>query len=136
MRLIHRNSLSSSSRIMRIVLAGGLFIVLLILFTVPPATLPLPACVFHSVTGHSCLTCGMTRSLHAMLHGELAASFRYHLLGPAVFAGMLLCLILFAFEAVSGNRLSFNLSGALKKQAVALLAAVWFLYWGARLFTE
>jgi hypothetical protein len=121
---------------MKVLLAAGLFLILLILFIVPPANLPLPVCAFHSITGHSCLTCGMTRSLHAILHGDLSASLRYHLLGPGVFVGMILCLVIFAAEAISGNHFSFNLSGTVKKQAVTLLAIVWFVYWGARLFTE
>ena len=105
-------------------------------FLVPPANLPLPACAFHSITGHSCLTCGMTRSLHAILHGDLAASIRYHLFGPAIFLGMLLCLMSFAAEAISGRRYALRAGGKMWGRAVPMFAVLWFVYWGVRLAAE
>jgi hypothetical protein len=136
MKQIWQTYLSPKHRITRAVLGGCIFLVLLILFLVPPAHMPLPACAFHSITGHSCLTCGMTRSLHAMTHGDLAAAVRYHLFGPAIFFGALLFVLFFAAEAISGRKLSLQLSGRMKKHAAMLFAIVWLAYWGARLFTE
>jgi hypothetical protein len=136
MRQIRQTNLSSKHRITRAVLGGCAFLGLLILFIVPPAHLPLPACAFHSITGHSCLTCGMTRSLHAITHGDLAASLHYHLFGPVLFFGALLSVLFFAAEAISGRKLSLQLGGRMKKHAAILLAMVWLVYWGARLFTE
>ena len=33
---------------------------------------PLPGCVFYQFTGLYCPGCGMTRALHALVHGDLA----------------------------------------------------------------
>lgn len=56
---------------------------------VPPrawAALP-DLCLFHRCFGLPCPTCGLTRSWSALLHGQVAAAFRYHLLGPLALAG-------------------------------------------------
>jgi hypothetical protein len=35
-----------------------------------------PGCTFHKLTGWNCPGCGATRSLHALLHGDLPAALR------------------------------------------------------------
>jgi hypothetical protein len=136
MRMIRQADMRVEHRIAKAFMSGGLFFGLLILFLVPPANLPLPACAFHSITGHSCLTCGMTRSFHAVLHGDLAASIRYHLFGPAVFLGMLLCLMIFSAEAISGRRYALWAGGKVWSRVACMAAILWFVYWGARLTAE
>jgi hypothetical protein len=135
MKRIHQNNLSIEQRIVRTFMAGGLLLFLSILLFVPPSDLPF-TCIFHSVTGHSCLTCGMTRSLHAMMHGDWIASFRYHLFGPAVFVGMLLCFIVFTVEAIRGKHLAVDAGRNVRKRAFIMLAVVWIVYWGSRLVAE
>jgi len=84
------------------------------------------------------MTCGMTRSLHAMAHGEWSASIRYHLFGPAVFLGMLLYFIIFIAEAISGKRsaMSMLIDRKIKAQVLFVIALVWIVYWGTRLAAE
>ena len=136
MRWICPTNIAADRRKARAVLAGGLFLGLLVLFLVPPAKLPVPACAFHSITGHSCLTCGLTRSLHAVLHGDLADSFRYHLFGPAVLLGLLLCLGVFVAESVGGRRMAPSVGRSLRNGIIGATAILWFLYWGIRLALE
>lgn len=50
--------------------------------------LPPIVCPFHAVTGLPCLTCGATRALVALLHGEVAHSFRTNPLVPAAAAAL------------------------------------------------
>lgn len=123
-------------RMTNAVLAAGLFFGLLTLFLVSPADLPLPACTFHSITGHSCMTCGMTRSIHAISHGDLAASVRYHLLGPAALLAMLLGFVIFAAQAVSGRPFAIFMSRKTRSRVVIAFAVVWLVYWGVRLIVE
>ena len=136
MKRFRRIMLSREQRIARGLLASVLLLGFLVLFLVPPDRLPLPRCVFHSITGHNCLTCGMTRSLHAVLHGQWAESLRHHLFGPAVFAGMLLLLSACAAEAATGRRYVFPGAGKAGLRIGAACAVVWLLYWGFRLAAE
>jgi len=123
-------------RMTKALLAAALFVMIATVYVVPPEDSPFPTCEFHALTGHSCLTCGMTRSLHAISHGELIESVRHHLMGPAVFIVMLLSFIVLFLEAASGKRLRIDMGRRTRWQAVVLFAVVWLTYWGARLITE
>lgn len=37
-----------------------------------------PRCVFKTLTGYDCPGCGFQRAMHAMLHGDVAAAWRYN----------------------------------------------------------
>ena len=136
MNVTWHNDLSRGYRLIKALVAAGLIFGVGLLFLVPPEDIPFTTCEFYSLTGHSCLTCGMTRSLHAISHGELTESLRYHLMGPAVFIVMLLSFIVLALEVVSGKQLAINPGGWGRRQVVLLFAVIWLTYWGARLITE
>jgi hypothetical protein len=135
LKLNRPTDLSLEHRILKMLLAGGLFLGLVILFFVPPQNIPF-TCLFHAITGHSCLTCGMTRSLHAMIHGDWVASFQYHLFGPAVFMGMLLCLIIFTADAIQGKHSRIATDTKIRRYAIGMTAIVLLAYWGSRLASE
>ena len=50
--------------------------------------LPWPQCAFHTLTGHPCATCGMTRSAIQFFHGHFFAAMRWN---PLVFG--VLCVL-------------------------------------------
>lgn len=56
-----------------------------------------PQCLFHALTGLDCPGCGAARALHALLHGRIAAAFRFN---PA----LLLYLPLLAVAAIHAGR--------------------------------
>jgi len=47
--------------------------------------LPWPQCAFHTMTGHPCATCGMTRSAIQFFHGHFLAALRWN---PLVFVAL------------------------------------------------
>jgi hypothetical protein len=107
---------------------------------VHPQSSPLPHCTFHSLTGHSCPTCGMTRSLHALAHGDLQAALEHHPLGPGL--GLLLVAfnVLLISEILMGRRLELN-AGRLTRRgflcvAVGLGFCLWMGAWAIRLDRE
>ena len=136
MTITWHSNLSRGHRVIKALVAAGVILVAALLFLGPPENLPFTTCEFHALTGHSCLTCGMTRSLHAISHGALTESLRYHLMGPAVFILMLLSFIVLALEVMSGKRLEIDTGGRNRRQVVLLFAVVWLTYWGVRLVTE
>ncbi len=40
--------------------------------------LPWPVCLFHSITGHPCLTCGATRCAIAFFHGQFFTAWKWN----------------------------------------------------------
>jgi hypothetical protein len=136
MKRICEASMPLERRIAMIAIAGAICLGLWIVSTVPPANLPMERCVFHSITGYSCLTCGMTRSLHAIACGNLSASIRYHLFGPVVFMGMLVCFAAVSAEAFSGKKVISKFRWKTWKPVFAILTFAWFAYWAIRLAAE
>ena len=136
MNIINENVISRDLRVRKLLLASGLLLVLAVLFLMPPENTPFAACGFHALTGHSCLTCGMTRSLHAMSHGQLIASLRYHMMGPVIFVGVFLFSLTLLVEGMMGKRIRLAQGKRYTKQTAWLFAIVWLVYWGARLIVE
>ena len=73
-------------------------------------TLPaLPACVFRAATGVPCPTCGTTRGVFALLHGDLRSALRFNPLSAVVVAVLIRrCFVLFTqgtrFSVLADNR--------------------------------
>ncbi len=82
-------------------------------------------CPFLRLTGRPCPTCGLTRSWSALLHGDLAASFRFHAWGPLLLAGIPVWLGLGWHQ----GRLP-----RIPRIALWALGSAWVLYAVARMF--
>ncbi len=102
-----------SSRIERILAAAGASGMLVgaaaIWYFDPSRAGFFPVCPLFSLTGFACPGCGMTRGLHAFLHGDIASALGFNALLP-------LFLVLFGFGfltlvsyAARGKRLPFSL---------------------------
>ena len=52
------------------------------------ARLPMPPCVFHTLTGLPCITCGATRSAFQFLHGHFVASLVFNPLAFITFCSV------------------------------------------------
>ncbi|MFH0992603.1 MAG: DUF2752 domain-containing protein [bacterium] len=134
MQISRTKTLSPNQRLTKILLAAGLILVMAALFIVPLDNFQ--SCAFHSLTGYSCLTCGMTRSLHAILHGDLVGSLRFHLFGPILFLCVLLFSIVLWLEIVSGRGLKLKTTRGHLKHFTVLFLVFWLVYWAGRILTE
>ena len=63
-----------------------------------------PVCPLYAMTGLACPGCGMTRGLHALLHGNVAGALDYNLLLPAIlfFFGYLFVSLVLTFARGRG----------------------------------
>lgn len=80
-----------------LLILGGTAVVLsgltILFFSTPGQSWYLPQCTFFRLTGLHCPGCGTTRSLHAFLHGNFLAAFRYNvLLYLLLTVALLLCI--------------------------------------------
>jgi hypothetical protein len=64
-----------------------------------------PPCLFHALTGLQCPGCGLTRGLHALLHGDVVTAWRFN---PLLFIVLPPVVALGVWEALrfAGARLS------------------------------
>jgi putative Mn2+ efflux pump MntP len=128
--------LSAAQRRWRVLLAGGLGLVVVGFSFLNPENFPSPACTFRELTGYSCFTCGLTRSLLAVAHGHLSSSLGYHLLGPLIFLGMITAMVALGAEAVAGRRLNPARTAKFWPGVLVTLVLVWMTYGGIRLALE
>ena len=54
----------------------------LLFFYNPAVGQPILPCFFHELTGLDCIGCGLTRAMHALLHGDIIAALSYNLIMP------------------------------------------------------
>ncbi len=77
-----------------------------LLFLHPPADAGgfYPPCVWHAATGTHCPGCGITRALHALLHGRILAALDHNAAGLLVFLAAAAVLLQPAWIALRENR--------------------------------
>ncbi len=84
--------------------------------------LSLPACSFLARTGWPCPTCGLTTSLAAMAHGDVALACRAHPFGVAVFLALLAAGLAGGMDLLTAGEI-FNKKDVLRPRAWWALAA-------------
>jgi hypothetical protein len=128
--------LSVHARAVRAGLASALTVVLGAILMSGPEGIAFSRCLFRELTGMSCLTCGLTRSLQAAFHGHLEASFTFHLLGPFVLAGTLVLALVWAAETFTGRRFSSFQSARRLRHVFPWMVSIWVVYGVARVIFE
>ena len=71
----------------------------------PTRPLPFDVCFLKRLTGLSCPTCGLTRSVCHLLQGDVTGSLAMHPAGIPVVIGLVGWIAWSGFEAVRGRRL-------------------------------
>lgn len=101
-----------------------------------PTELNIVTCHFLKITGHSCPTCGMSRSLHAASHFNFRDSFSFHLMGPFLFLTLIFLLVFFSVELLMNKKVLANIKPAFRKNIFIGIAGTWFFYYLVRLYRE
>ena len=121
--------LSRWQRRNRFWLALSALTILAILFFWNPEQHPITNCQFHELTGISCPTCGLSRSLHAAVRLNLLQSLQFHATGWLVALGLFASFAFLLAEAISGKKLSIPLLAGKKKWLLIGLFAIWLISW-------
>ncbi|NOY75543.1 MAG: DUF2752 domain-containing protein [Kiritimatiellaeota bacterium] len=69
-----------------------------------------PKCIFKTMTGHPCITCGLSRAFCAISHGQFAQAMQFHIFSAIWY----LVFLLFAIFGVFSLCLSFQREGQTK----------------------
>ncbi len=93
------------------------------------------SCLFHKLTGKPCLTCGITRSLQAALHGRLLLALRWNpfgfilVLGTTLYVPYALTVVLFRLPPLHVQLTRRWEKPALLVLLLALVIANWIYLW-------
>ncbi|WP_165390106.1 DUF2752 domain-containing protein [Leptolyngbya iicbica] len=95
---------------------------------------PFPPCLFQWAFGFPAPSCGLTRSVVALMAGDWSRSLSYHLFGP-VFVVLATALTLAtSFELVTRRSLVHWYEGLWRSRSAVLLLSLYVMYYGLRLW--
>lgn len=57
-------------------------------------------CIFKSITGIPCPSCGLTRGFRALLKGDIVSAFNYNILTIPIFIFLLILIFLFIIDLI------------------------------------
>ncbi len=93
-------------------------------------------CKFHQLTGLSCPTCGMSRSLYELTQFNLLGSLKMHLFGPIIYLIATFLFFKLFLEIISGRSLTIGMSSRFIKISIISLGIAWVVYWLVRMAME
>ena len=93
-------------------------------------------CYFHEITGHSCPSCGLTRSFHAIAQLNFQQAIELHPIGIIIYLLLVIFLLKFILEIILRKEIRVSLNAWVKKFALAGVLFVWMGLWIIRLLNE
>lgn len=86
----------------------------------------MPKCPFYTLTGLQCPSCGNTRALHALLHGNFSEAMAYNAMAP-VLVGL--------FVVISWLSLAKRMPVTARPLKIAVIAyiAIYLIWWAIRI---
>jgi len=94
------------------------------------------SCPFHELTGVSCLSCGMTRSIAALGNGDLTSALGFHPFGPVLMLAMALSAFGLLAEALSGQEILARVLGSRWRWGAIVVGALWLIFGVVRIALE
>lgn len=101
-----------------------------------PSAQGLPPCLFHTVTGIPCPSCGMTRAFLDLGHGRFLSALNHNLASPLVFIGACALLIASFRQTMTGEEQLTRLWRRVRRVVLPVLLSVLSLAWTLRLWSH
>ena len=133
---VMRKKINITDRRIRIFLAAVFLGIILFPFLINPSSAGIITCKFHQITGHSCPTCGMTRSLVALTHLHLKEAFLHHLFGPLVYVIFLISFVALLTEIITGRKIGLGIKPSTIRIIIVIFFSLWIIFWIIRLVGE
>ncbi|MBL7998591.1 MAG: DUF2752 domain-containing protein, partial [Candidatus Kapabacteria bacterium] len=73
-----RESLASREQRNAVIAIGAVAAFVCVVYLFNPGNYTFIPCWFHTLTGYECAGCGLTRSAHALMHGDAEAAWRFN----------------------------------------------------------
>jgi len=128
--------LKTDQRIIRLSVAGILFLIILASFYYDPANYKITDCSFKHITSVSCPGCGLTRSFHAGANFHISEAFAFHLLGPFFLLGFIFLLLKYLAESITGKTIQMKNNRRVIKTILLIIGITWAGFWLSRMVYE
>lgn len=129
-------SLESEDKLVRIMIMFLLISVITAFNMFEPEQLSFTECRFKSITGLSCPTCGITRSLHAAANLDFIDSVMFNPVGLLIYISVLLLLVKCIYEISIKRKLEITRTLVKPKIFLSSILGFWSVFWIARLLIE
>ena len=94
----------------------------------------MPPCLFYTVTGIPCASCGMTRAFLDLGHGRFLAALQHNLASPLVYAAAWALLVVALLQALQGQERITGLWRKVKGVALPIILGTLMVGWAHRLW--
>ena len=118
----------SQQKTNRVFWIAALLGILVALFFSNPEKISITKCYFHNITGYSCPTCGLSRSLYNAAHFDLQESVNFHLMGPIIYFALLVFCLKFTFEIIAGREIQVIIEPSIRKVVITSFLIIWLLF--------
>jgi len=133
---IDYKNLRSSQSSNKVFFAAGLLAILVLSAVINPEHSEFLPCFFKEITGHSCPSCGLSRSLYAVSQLQFKEAFRFHLMGPVLYIIFLVLCLKFSIEILIKKEIGLGFNSFVVKGFFIIFAGVWLVYWIIRFFND
>ena len=128
--------LKPDQRVIRLSIAGVLFLIILASIYYDPINYKITDCSFKYITGVSCPGCGLTRSFHSGANFYLTEAFAFHLLGPFFLLGFIILFLKYLMESTIGKKIQLKMKPAVIRTFFLIIGITWLGFWISRMIYE
>lgn len=120
--------MTASKTIWRVTGIFGLLAIAVLWFVNPEHAWWAPKCPVHYLTGLQCPGCGVSRAIHALLHGHAAEALAYNLFFIISIPYLLsVCAVMYIPALHRRERLRLFVTGSVPAWTYLILFCVWFV---------